>query len=338
MSKHSKSSYDSFDEFWPDFTAAMKVAIDKKKPAVVGALLRRQSGFIPNKDQVQRVYEQLLLLPHSGSFQFAMFLTARTGRSPSRMLTGLGDELWTQYLKIADFPDTEHPTWIDVRDWILARVSRARSAKHELIAVGRSMFAMLMRVRDRDFYTNALVLLTHELAGGNRKKMEAERNEIEGVVSELLLKRTPNRKDLELLSRCGKAMHSEMQVVQEQRRQAVGHAEALHIEITNLKTELESKDEQLKECAALIESLRGDLKSATEKLSLAQEQIVATDQHWNVVLRQKLSGLLAKLRSDIQHETQEITLCLDRSSPNTTMALDRVRQIDKIIDQVNNTR
>ena len=338
MKNQTKSRYNSFDEFWPDFNAAMKAAIEKKKPAGVGTLLGRQAGFVPHPDQVRQVYQTVVQLPNSDSLEFSILVMARTRRLPSRIITGLADEIWGKYRAVAEFPDTEHPTWIDVRDWICGRISRAMSAGQELALVGRAMFAALLSVRERDFYTNAVLLLADELAGASGKKSELDRNEIEAIVSELLTKRIPSRKELCLVGRTGKAMRSEMQASIEQRRQALGRAEALQSEITNLKTESASKDQQIRDHAAAIEAIRAELASVTEKLALAQEQITATEEHWNLVLKQKLSGLVAKLRSDIQHETREIAMCLDRNSPNVTMALERARQIDKILEEVNSTK
>jgi hypothetical protein len=333
VNKASNGRYNTFEDFWPDFIVAMNVAREKKTPGPVSRLLTRQAGFVPSEDQVKRVYQQITELPNSDALEFSFFVRARAKRPASRIVTGLADLLWIKYRNIAGFPDIEHPTWVDIQEWIPTRVSRAISDKHDLMPVGRAIFASLLRYRDRDFYTGALLLFADQLAGATRKQSEPRQNEIETLLAELLVKPKLNRKQAAAIRLSGRAMQDEMQAAIDQRRQAVVRTEFLEREIENQKSVLQSKDQQLRDHAAAVESLKEGLAAANKELSATQGRVTGTEEHWAVVLKQKLSGLVAKLKSDIQHETQEIVLCLDRSSPNIAMALERARQIDKILEQ-----
>ena len=315
----------------------MTLAHDKKKSAPVGRLLRRQAGFIPNSDQVRQVHQQLMELPDAASLEFAIYATARTVRLPSRIVTGLADEIWNKYRNVSQFPDSEYLTWPDVRNWLVDRFSRADRDQKSSSTFARSMLGGLLRLRDRDFYSSSLLLLADQLAGVSPKVVEPEKNQIEALLTELLSRPKLNRKAAEILSRCGKAMRTEMDVALDQQRQATARAESLKREAAVRQSECDSKDEQLRDQATVIDSLKAELISANDKIAFANDQISGTEEHWNVILKQKLSGLIAKLRSDIGHETREIVLCLDRGSPNSAMALERARQIETILERVNTT-
>ena len=313
----------------------MNLAHDKKTFAPVGKLLRRQAGFIPNSDQVRQVHQQLMELPDAGSLEFAIYVTARTVRLPSRIVTGLSDEIWKKYRDVSQFPDIEYLTWPDVRNWLVDRFSKADRDQKSSSTFARSMLGSLLRLRDRDFYASSLLLLADQLAGASRKMVDPETNQIEVLLTELLSRPKLNRKAAAILSRCGKAMRTGMDVALDQQRQATARAESLKREVEVRQSECDVKDEQLREQSTVIDSLKAELISANDKISVARDQLAGTEEHWNVILKQKLSGLIAKLRSDIGHETREIVLCLDRSSPNSAMALERARQIDTILERVN---
>jgi hypothetical protein len=65
--------------------------------------------------------------------------------------------------------------------------------------------------------------------------------------------------------------------------------------------------------------------------------VTGTEEHWSVVSKQQLAGVVSKLRNEIEHETKEIILSLDRGTPNTDMALQRSRRIEKILEKSKST-
>jgi hypothetical protein len=255
----------------------MRVAGEKKAPGPVSRLLTRQAGFVPSEDQVKQVYQQITELPNSDALEFSFFVRARAKRPASRILTGLADLLWIKYRNIAGFPDIEHPTWVDIQEWIPTRVSRAISDKHDLMPVGRAIFATLLPFRDRDFYTGALLLFADQLAGATRKQSEPRQNEIETLLAELLVKPKPNRKQAAVISLSGRAMRDEMQAAIDQRRQAVVRTEFLEREIQNQKSVLQNKYQQLRDHAATVESLKEGLAAANKELSAIQGRVTGNE-------------------------------------------------------------
>lgn len=51
-------------------------------------------------------------------------------------------------------------------------------------------------------------------------------------------------------------------------------------------------------------------------------------------LEQKLTAQKYKFTTKLAHNLNEARLCLDRENPNVEMALDRIRQIEKIMREL----
>jgi len=337
VNKAVRGHYNSFDDFWPEFLAASNLAKEKKASGPVIKLLNRQSGFVPNEDQVRKLYQCIRELPNPESLEFSLLLTARTRRMPSRVVAALADHVFLSYKEVSAFPDIEAATWVDVREWIVARLSVAISEKQDVLAIGRAMFSSLLRLRDRDFYTNSLLLLSAQIEGKQRKR-DSEQNEIEAVLGELLTRHKLNRKQLALIGRASRAMRNAVDSATDQRRQAMARADALQQDIAKLQAELKEKKTEIDECCKMITTLKNGLSAAQEDLANAQGRVAGTEEHWSVIAKQQLAGAVSKLQDEIGHETREIVLCLDRATPNGDMALQRARRIEKILEKANSAK
>jgi hypothetical protein len=338
VNKAAQGRYNGFDEFWPDFLAAISLAKSNKTTGAITKLLNRQAGFVPNEAQAKQVYQCIRELPNSDALQFALFVLARTKPLPSRVVSALGDQIWSDYKHVAAFPDIEQPTWVDVREWISGRISKAIAERQDVLRVGRSMFAFLLRMRERDFYPNALLLLADQIGGNKRKKGESAQNEIEVIVAELLARPKLNRKQVALIGRSGRTMRDVLEAAIAQRRQDTARLESHQQEMVRLQAQLKEKGIEVDERTEALTALRAQLSAAQEDVAAAQGRVAGTEEHWSVISKQQLAGTVSKLRGEIEHETKEIVLCLDRAAPNTDMALQRARRIEKILQKANSTQ
>jgi hypothetical protein len=337
VNKPTRERYNSFDEFWPEFVERMRLDHEKKTSGAIIKLLHRQAGFIPTEGQVNQIYLQLRELPNSNVLDFSIFVAAQTRKLPSRIVTAVAERVWMKYHSVAEFPDTDHPTWVDVRDWMSARFARAFAEKQDLAYVARAIFANLLRLRERDFYASSLLLFAAQIGGRTRRKSDSGENEIETALAELLSKKQPSRKQAVLIARSVQSMRDTVDMAVDQRRQAMSKVESLQQEIFKLQSEIREKKDQLKEQSESIETLRTQLSVAQDELRTAQGQVTGTEEHWSVVSKQQLAGVVSKLRNEIEHETKEIILSLDRGTPNTDMALQRSRRIEKILEKSKST-
>lgn len=338
MNKAAQDHYNSFDDFWSSLLAAAEVAKQKKTAAPILKLLNRQAGFVPNEAQVKQMHQAIHELPHSDALQFSIFVLAKTRRLPSRVMSALADHIWIGYKEISEFPDIDHPTWVDVREWLTSRLSRVFSEKQDSFAVARSIFASLIPMRERDFYVNALLLFADILGERTNSKRLSEQNELEGVLAELLRKPKVSRGNVALVGRSGRVMREAVDAALDQRRQATAKSDLLQQEITRLHIELQHKTAEVKEQNEALAALKSRLAAAEKELEAAHGRVVGTEEHWNVVSKQQLAGVLSRLRGEIEHETKEILFSLDRTKPNTEMAIQRVRRIEKILQKADNTQ
>jgi hypothetical protein len=337
VNKTHQDRYNSFDEFWPRFLAAIDLARSKKKFSHLLKILTRQAGFVLNEGQAQQMQERIRGVPNADGLEFSIVVLARTRHSPSRVVSALAEQTWPVYRQRAAFPDIEAPTWIDIRDWLKDRLSKATAEKEDTADVGRSIFASLLRVRDREFYLNALLLFADLLAGKGRKNAFSEQSELEAVFAELLARPKLNRRQVGLIGKSGRSMRDAVDLALDQRRQAISKTDTLQDEIARLRTEMQLKAEESEEQARALATLQANLTSAHQELAAAHGRIAGTEEHWNVVSKQQLAGVLSKLKREIEHEMKEILFSLDRALPNTEMAIQRVRRVQRILEKADGT-
>ena len=55
--------------------------------------------------------------------------------------------------------------------------------------------------------------------------------------------------------------------------------------------------------------------------------------YWKTLSKQKIDGLRYKIVNSIQHDLNEAQICLNRSKPNVDMALSRLANIQKVLDE-----
>jgi hypothetical protein len=101
----------------------------------------------------------------------------------------------------------------------------------------------------------------------------------------------------------------------------------LKASLTEMAMDRDHRVRMIDEMTRTIEQLRAEIAGERSK-------VLETEKHWRVILNQQLAGLAADLKSKLRHETQEIELCLNRSTPNTEMALQRIRRIEQILQEV----
>lgn len=107
-------------------------------------------------------------------------------------------------------------------------------------------------------------------------------------------------------------------------RDASDELSELEIQVTQLQQSCESRETQIAE-------LRAEIESAKSRIANQAESYEALDDYWKRQMRLQQNEMAFKIRSRLEHELNEIRLCLDRESPNTSMAMDRVAKIYKLL-------
>jgi len=65
------------------------------------------------------------------------------------------------------------------------------------------------------------------------------------------------------------------------------------------------------------------------------EEHIQVTEHWQEIVRQQIACQATKVREHLGHEAREIRFCLDnRPDPNINMALGRVRNIERFLDEL----
>ncbi len=83
-----------------------------------------------------------------------------------------------------------------------------------------------------------------------------------------------------------------------------------------------------------IATLRSELEKAHACNSAEQKRSRALEEYWKETSDKQRNEIVFKVRSRLEHEVNEIRLCLDRSSPNVAMAMDRVKKIEEFLASV----
>lgn len=98
----------------------------------------------------------------------------------------------------------------------------------------------------------------------------------------------------------------------------------LGAEVTKLRQTCESRADEIKE-------LQGKIKDAQSHIADQAERYEALEEYWKGQVSLQQNEMAFKIRTRLEHELNEIRLCLDRESPNKAMALDRVAKIYKLL-------
>jgi len=109
-----------------------------------------------------------------------------------------------------------------------------------------------------------------------------------------------------------------------ERESSKREAAALKDRVATLESQVNQLERARAELTAQVESVRKEL---TEE-RLRYEEL---DRHWSEVSRGERAQALFEVKRNLEHETTEILLSLEREAPNVPMAIDRVRNIQEIL-------
>jgi hypothetical protein len=336
MSTQQAKRFDSFELFRRELESSLQLALEKRKPAILLSLLKQTTGFVPSDEQVSAILDQLRALPQSDMIYFSVFTSARVAGNPSRFIGAVADRIGRDYASLVKFkPDAQPKTWPDVRDWInaLPLGSKKPDERAGSVALVRAAFATLLQFQTREFFNPALLLLVERFVASKRRPRSSP-VPLGATVTQLLGKPAPNAARLKLLLQCGNAFQDELSDAFEVRRQGALRAEALERQLSGCQDQLADAAATLNEHANQTTLLKSKLEQTETQLTSERQKVANTEKHWEVQLDQKLAGLSSKISVQLSHEIQEIELCLNRNSPNTEMALQRLRRIGQILSSL----
>jgi hypothetical protein len=327
-----KYTFSSFDEFHMELENQIQLAVEKKKNNIVVDLLKRSTGFVPTADQANLLRERLQAAPDPGGIEFAVSLSARLKRNPNRVTSALAEVKTRSYADRTRFQPGTINTWQEIRDW-LNSLSFTNSQGQLDIETARAAFILLLQFREKDYGNRSFLHLLDRMTGLN-KVSDGKSGVLPSVIGEVLQRRVPNKPQLKLVLRCGEALQAELQEALDSRRQYALRLQSLEEERSRLQASLSEVTADRDESAREVEKLTKDVEQLRADLKAEQSKAADTEKHWSVILEQRLAGLAADLKTKLRHETQEIELCLDRTTPNAEMALQRVRRIEQILQEV----
>lgn len=95
-----------------------------------------------------------------------------------------------------------------------------------------------------------------------------------------------------------------------------------------------SLDTKLQEALARANELNRQVDELKKQLSLERLRSEETEAHLIKTSKQQLAHLRHTISEQMRHDLQEARLCLDRESPNTDMALNRIRNMEEQFDKM----
>lgn len=96
--------------------------------------------------------------------------------------------------------------------------------------------------------------------------------------------------------------------------------------------------QQLDSTLICEKELQQQLADTTEQLTLEKDRLNEREKHWEKRSVQDLTRQRHRIVSELGHDLQEARLALDRESPNTEMALNRIRRAEETIRKVAPTK
>lgn len=333
----------SFEEFRVAFEAALDASARRRRISGVLPVLRRRLGFVLSTEQTGEVLAAIHRAPGADALEFAITLESRLKSNVNNAITRLGPEVLAGYIRETNFSsfyaDQETKSPRAMSDWIQQFVhgpadieEKAALSERRL----RSGFGCLLLLIDRPEFTDLVLRLLKSYAevgshSGGKKGGPKPSFLFAKTVGAFLISEKPKTSQIKLLLDVTNWLQLEMNRLASLLREHAEQVESLEEKLAASGDQLAKAKDALTQMEISTTDLTSQVSRLTSRLQEQEARAIGIEEHWKEVMRQESAGFSHRVRKQLEHEVNEIRLCLERGNPNVAMALTRVNRILSIV-------
>lgn len=340
---HRGKAFTSFEEFKTAFDECVEAAIKGRRTTSVLVLLRQGLAFALSGEQIRELLAMIHQLPGADSLEFAILLESRLKPAPNNALARLGPEIVANYIRetgFSTFIQKETKSTQTIHDWLqqLAQDTDQETRGGPVLSAARlrSAFGCLLLLIERPEFTEMVLRLLKfysrkGVSSDGRKASSKPSYLFAKTIGALLIPGKPKSSQIKTLLSATDWLQQDLERLAEASRDQADRVDSLETRLAAANDELVRSKETVAELKRETENLTDQVKQLRAQLEAEGARAASTEEHWKQVVRQELAGFSFRVRKQLEHEVNEIRLCLERANPNVEMALHRVKRILSII-------
>jgi len=341
-----RKNFITFEDFKFAFDESIEASVKSRRIAGVLSLLRQQITFVFNGEQANQLLTAMRQLPAASALEFAVLLDYRLNPKASSTIGRLGADIIAQYVRETSFSRVFEQIGKDLNDlaavhqWIQHSFETKDQEGSGVPRVTdrkvRSAFGCLLLLIEReefpDMVLQLLELYSRRAARSARKKpIQKPSFSFAKIVGDLLAAPKPSLSQIKRLLNTTDSFRMELERQRKASREQTEAMESLETKLSATNDDLARSRELLVNMEGKTKDLAKEVRQLESRLREESARAIGIEQHWKQVVKQELAGFSFRLREQIEHEVNEIRLCIERENPNVEMAVHRLNRILSII-------
>lgn len=341
-----KSSKPAFDEFLKSLRDAIEASA--KKDVLPKIILTLKKGFAGDlrPDHVDAVVNALA--QYRSLDRLGVRLIPDGSSKGGRLLVAVRNRLRSRFADDVAFPQPQGSTaqdadrWSVLMEWIKA--GDARRPRPDLPQYpeewSRKAFVCLASEPDEGLRLGGVNRLLHIIARRSMRGGKAFHSDSLGFVREASKLVSAAKISIARVASSLQFAHPLEHECQEGRRtasDALQQKEEAVARLTRAQAENDQLNGQLTDALAQNRELQRRLAEVESQLQRERNRSGELEKHWEHESQQLLARQRHLVCSNILHDLQEARLSLDRETPNITMALNRIRQMEDSLRKLENS-
>lgn len=339
--KKNKNTYRSFDEFRQEFLAALEEVGRRKSFKKALAQLRRNVKYDVTNDHINETLEVINQNSDKNLFRLAIVCEAELGRSGSTLLHKLAADIIGKARKDLGYPfhigteavkeggSTRIIGWTDEINRPLPGEERG-VLEAEVV---RTALICLLPDKNKPFFVPAILRILRQSIKPPRVKkqravsLEEPNHILARTATQHIIQRRPKTAAIKAFVETTTSLIKDIEKYSAQLDRMADDLRGARADLADSDSRFLELKEVCREKEEHISQIFGDLKESNARISEEQERYHALEKHWKELSLKQRNEAVFKVKSYLDHEVNEIQLCLDRDQPNIEMAMERVNKI-----------
>jgi len=346
--KKIKKIYYSFETLREDIQLAIANVKPGKINKAILSKLRYKIEFAVTPEHIQEMFRIINAAPYISSLHFSIVADAKSGRRTNPIIEKAASSLISDAREKMGYPvaTDAHATNEMLSDKVIQWVETIMAPQSwsgrgtEDIVIARTALICLLSDKDKPFFIPAILkILSHCIKRPKKSKagIAPPANPeviIGGMMVAQFATNKPKALGIKNIIGATEALLGMRRQMGEQVSNIIKERDNTSDENMQLKSEVSDLKKLCNRQEKEISDLQIGLEKANSQASEEHRRYNALEAYWKETSEKERNAALSKIKASLEHEINEILLCLNRKSPNVSMAMDRINNIISLLEKI----